>query len=85
MKTYDFNVILKGVAEITDVQADGLFTAGCDDATAASRDGVAWIHFDRDAASLEEAIQSAVAQVQSAGFIVAKVELDVDAALPVGA
>jgi hypothetical protein len=85
MKTYEFDVLLKGVSEVTDEQADALFAAGCDDGTPASCDGVAWVHFDREAASLEAAIASAVAQVRAAGFTVSKVELDVDAALSLSA
>lgn len=54
------------------------------DGTPACRAGVAWIHFDRDAPSLEEAIHSAVTQVRSAGFAVSKVELDVNAAVGLG-
>jgi len=83
MKTYEFDVILKDVSETTDEHADALFDAGCDDGTLASRDGTTWVHFDREAASLEEAIRSAVAQVQSAGLTAIKVELDVTAALSV--
>ena len=85
MKTYGFNVVLKNVSQVTDEQADALFAAGCDDGTPTSSEGVAWIHFDREAASLEEAIRSAVAQVQAAGLMVAKVELDADAAVSLGA
>jgi hypothetical protein len=70
---------------VTDEQADALFAAGCDDGTPTCCDGVAWIHFDREAPSLEEAIRSGVAQVQAAGFMVAKVELDADAAVSLGA
>ena len=81
MKTYEFDVILKDAVEITEDQADALFDAGCDEGTPVSRDGLAWIHFDREAASLEDAIRSALGQVQSAGFTVAKVELDIDAAV----
>jgi hypothetical protein len=81
MKAYEFDVILKDATEITEEQADALFNAGCDDGTPVSRDGVAWIHFDREAPSLEDAIRSAVEQVQSAGFIVSKVELDIDPAV----
>ena len=79
MKTYEFDVILKDVSEVTDDQADELFAAGCDDGTPAACNGVAWIHFDREAVSLEEAIRSAVAMVQATGITVSKVELDVDA------
>ena len=85
MKTYDFDVVLKDLAQVTDDQADELFAAGCDDGTPAACNGVAWIHFDREAASLEQAILSAVAQVHAAGFVVSKVELDVDAAVALGA
>jgi hypothetical protein len=85
MKTYEFNVVLKDVSEIMDDQADRLFGAGCDDGTPTSCNGLAWIHFDREAGSLEEAISSAVGQVQGAGFLVSKVELDVDAAVALGA
>jgi hypothetical protein len=81
MKTYQFDVVLKHVSEVTDDQADAWFAVGCDDGTPAGCDAVAWIHFDREAASLEEAIVSAVAQVQAAGIGVAKIELDVDAAM----
>lgn len=85
MKTYDFDVVLKDVSEVTDDQADRLFAAGCDDGTPASCNGLAWIHFDREASSLEEAIGAAVAQVQSAGLSVSKIQLDVDAAVSLGA
>jgi hypothetical protein len=85
MKTYEFDVILKEVSEVTDEQADALFAAGCDDGTPTCCNGLAWIHFDRAAASLEEAIRSAISQVQSAGFRVAKVELDASSAVSLGA
>ncbi|HEX7375766.1 MAG TPA: hypothetical protein VF278_01575 [Pirellulales bacterium] len=77
MKIFEFDVVLKGLAEITDVEADALYEAGCDDGTPASCDGVAWIHFDREAASLEDAVRLAVSQVRVAGLDAAKVELDV--------
>ena len=80
MKTYEFDVVLKDVATISDDQADALYAAGCDDGTPASRDGAAWVHFDRSAPTLEEAIRSAISQVQSAGLIVARVEIAADAA-----
>ncbi|MDZ4685863.1 MAG: hypothetical protein SH850_12410 [Planctomycetaceae bacterium] len=81
MKLYEFDVLLKDVSDAADEHAESLFLAGCDDGTLASRNGRAWVHFDREAPSLEEAIRSAVAQVQAAGFKVSKVELDVDAAV----
>jgi hypothetical protein len=85
MKTYEFDVVLKNVSEVTDEKGDALFAAGCDDGTPTCCEGVAWIHFDREAASLEEAIRSAIAQVQSVGFSVSKVELDANSAVSLGA
>ncbi len=85
MKTYEFDVFLKNVSEVTDDQADALFEAGCDDGTPACSNGLAWIHFDREAVSLEEAIRSAVAQIRSASFNVSKVELDANSAVSLGA
>jgi hypothetical protein len=85
VKTYEFDVILKGVSDVTDEQADRLFAAGCDDGTPAACEGVAWVHFDRERPSLEDAIGSAVLQVQTAGFTVSKVELDAAAAVSLGA
>ena len=81
MQSYEFDLILKDVSEVADEQADALFEAGCDDGTAASCDGLAWIHFDREGDSLEEAIRSAVGQVQSAGLAVAKVEMGTEIAV----
>lgn len=85
MKAYEFDVFLKDVAEVTDDQADALFAAGCDDGTPVSCNGSTWIHFDREAQSLEDAIRSAVMQVRSAGFRVSKIELDAGAAVFQGA
>jgi hypothetical protein len=85
MRTYEFDVVLRDASEVTDDQADALFAAGCDDGTPTCCDGLAWIHFDREAVSLEAAIRSAISQVQSAGFSVAKVEMDADSAVSLGA
>jgi hypothetical protein len=79
VKTYEFDILLMGISEVTDEQADVLFAEGCDDGTPASSNGTAWIHFDREAPSLEEAIQSAVMQIRSAGFTASKAEMDVKA------
>jgi hypothetical protein len=85
MKTYEFDAVLQHISELSDEQADVLFEAGCDDGTPTACDGLAWIHFHREAPSLEEAIRSAVSPIRSAGFKVSKVELDVDAAVSLGA
>jgi hypothetical protein len=76
-KEYAFTLILAGLSEFTDDVANRLY-AVCTDATAVSRDGVAFLHFDRSAASLEEAMRSAVADVMAAGCTVAKLEIAAD-------
>ena len=75
MRRFEFCVVLTA-SKINDDDCDALYEAGCDDGTVVTRDGVTHIAFDREAESLEEAIRSATAQVRSAGFEVARVEMD---------
>jgi len=75
MKTYEFKLVLGGVTDITDDQGDSLYQAGCDDGTIVTRDGTVFIRFSRESASLEDAINSAAANVQDAGFRVEHVEV----------
>jgi hypothetical protein len=81
MNTYQFDVILAGREDISDDFAEALFEAGCDDGTPCSSAGVAWVGFHREAASLESAIRSAVADVQKAGCLVARVQIESDSPL----
>lgn len=76
MTIHEFALILSGVSEVTEEAANVLYEAGCDDGSFASRDGVAFIMFDREAASLREAIETAIANVRSAVFGVLQVETD---------
>jgi hypothetical protein len=75
MKYYDFTLVLADVSDVTDDQGDALFEAGCDDGTIVSRDGHVYIDFTRESSSLEEAINSAAADVQRSGFRVDHVEV----------
>ncbi len=77
MMKYDFTVVLKDAPEITEELADRLFAAGCDDGTPGMCSGSTSIDFHRVAPTLEDAIRSAVANVASAGCVVARVEIDV--------
>jgi hypothetical protein len=79
MMNYEFSLILKGPLELTEEIADELFTAGCDDGTPGTSDGVFSIDFHRDADSLEAAINSAMENVKSAGYEVEHVEIDAGA------
>ena len=76
MKTYDFEVILAAGTDMSEELADQLFEAGCDDGTPGTFCGTPYISFHREADSLESAIRSAVADVQKAGCVVRKVEIE---------
>ncbi len=75
MKEHDFILIL--TADPNDQEADKLYGT-FDDGTVSTIAGVPQIHFHREAASLEEAIQSAVGDVRSAGLDVQRVEMQPD-------
>ncbi len=77
--TYEFTVILKGTVRLTEEVADSLFEAGCEDATPSICNRVFSLAFHREAGSLEDAIRSAMRNVRSAGFDVARVEIEPDA------
>jgi hypothetical protein len=72
---YEFSLILAH-AGVTDEDADRLFEAGCDDASILTRDGVTRLPFDRSAPSLDEALDSAIQNVEQAGLAVARVEIE---------
>lgn len=79
MHKYEFTLILKESPELTEEIADELFTAGCDDGTPGTCNGVFSIDFHREAHSLEAAIHSAIKNVRSAGYDVERVEIEADA------
>jgi hypothetical protein len=79
MVKYEFTLILKGSPELTEEIADRLFEAGCDDGSPGRSDGVFSIDFHRTARTLEEAINSAIANVKSAGYDVERVEIEAGA------
>ena len=64
-----------GDPEETEEDANRLYEAGCSDGSISTSGGVTWIDFHRQASTMEEAIRSAIADVQAAGFQVAQVQL----------
>ena len=66
-REYDFALILTGVAELSSAVEDGLFQAGCDDATLSMQYGSLYLEFSRTAPSLKDAILSAIRDVRKAG------------------
>ena len=79
--TYDFSVVLKQGTEITEELGGTLYEAGCDDGTLGACCGVPVIGFSREADCLESAIRSAVADVQKAGCVVERVQIEHDSPL----
>ncbi len=67
---------------MTEDIADALFEAGCNDGTPGTSGGIFSIDFHREAHSLEEAIRSAIANVQAAGYDVERVEIEAEAVTP---
>jgi hypothetical protein len=80
MKTYTFTLILSGVAEITPALADALYAATRGDIELNLRDGVAFVEFERTAATLREAITTAIREVEDAGVGVRVVRVESEAA-----
>ncbi len=78
---YEFQLIFKEGTEITEELADRLFAAGCDDGTPGTFCGVLHISFHREGDSLESAIRSAVADVQEAGCVVERLQIEHDSPL----
>jgi len=78
MKQHDFTLIL--TADPNEAEADELYGT-FDDGTISTIAGVPQVHFHREAGSLEEAIRSAIGDVRSAGFDVARVEMEPGAVL----
>jgi hypothetical protein len=75
-RVYDFTCTLAGVDELTVEVADTLYEAGCDDASPHSAGATVSLDFHREAASLGDAIGSAVKDVERAGYTVARVDVD---------
>jgi hypothetical protein len=67
-QTHSFTLVLSGVGEITDELENALFDAGCGDALLGCRDGVVYLDFDRVAKSTQQAMLSAIRDVQKTGF-----------------
>lgn len=72
---YMFSIVLSGIDQWTDAVADALYEAGCADATISSVGSIVSLDFDRFAASLGEAIGSAVDEVGRAGFQISRITI----------
>jgi hypothetical protein len=80
MVTYQFTLILSGVSEITPELADALYSATGGDIEFNMRDNVAYVEFERTAPSLQDAIDSAILQIEGAGCGVRVARVESEAA-----
>ena len=78
MKEHEFTLLL--TADPTEAEADKLYGI-FDDGTISTIAGVPQVHFHRQAASLEEAIRSAIGDIRAAGFDATRVEMEPNAVL----
>lgn len=82
METHEFRIILANTDEIVDdltqqkfeELADALYEAGCDDGSVGACNAIVSVVFYREAPSLREAVESAITNIESAGYRVARVE-----------
>ncbi len=82
MNKYHFTLVVSETTELTESLADALYSAGCDDATPGTCEGILTLDFHREAASLEDAISTAITNVRRSGLEVARVEIDAAAVEP---
>ena len=69
METYWFTLTVEGTDFVDGEVVDALYEAGCDDAMLGVTNGVPQAMFAREAPSMEEAVRSAIADVESVGGI----------------
>src|SRR5438132_12444899 len=80
MQTYNFTLILSGIAELTPALAGALYAATHGDIELNLRDGVAFLEFERTASSLREAIITAIHEVETADVSIRVVRVESEAA-----
>ncbi len=80
MKLYNFTITIEESIDNLDVL--DAFYGKLQDASVASGDGRTYIHFDREADSLDDALHSAIADLLSEGWHVRKISVEPDCVRP---
>jgi hypothetical protein len=75
-----FSLILSGVSELTPELSDAPYSATNGDIECNMSDGVAYLEFDRQAGTLQEAVTSAIRDVEGTGLGVRVVRVESEAA-----
>lgn len=65
-REFDFALVIDGITELSEPVMNALFEAGCDDATFSVQYGRVYAEFSREAASLKDAILSAINDIRKA-------------------
>ena len=65
-QAFDFDLALDGLHDLSTPLEDALFEAGCDDATLSAQAGRVTLHFTRTAPSFDDAVRSALRDVEKA-------------------
>ena len=65
MTSHTFTLIVDGPDLQADALVDEVFEAGCHDALVGRADGIQFVDFDREADTLQAAVQTAVAELES--------------------
>ena len=76
MELYEFRLILNQL-DFSEEEADDLY-GRCKDGTLITADGRTFLDVERRADSLDEAMRTAIADVNAAGFRVARIEIEAD-------
>jgi len=71
---FEFTLIVGDVPNLPDALVDALYEAGCDDALVCHGDSELEIEFARETETLDAAVRSAIANVESTGLKVQRVE-----------
>ncbi|MDL2169823.1 MULTISPECIES: hypothetical protein [Asaia] len=76
METFEFSIVASGLDRTAEDFESRFYDGGCDDATVSFQKGHIILDFAREAPSLEQAIESAMADVRAAGATINRVEPD---------
>lgn len=76
MNSYEFTIVAGGLPTEGDDWHDNFLEAGCDDALLTLQRGLFVLHFDREANSLADAVESACTDVRNAGASIIRIEPD---------
>ncbi len=80
MKTHRFTLVLSGMSDLTPEIANALYEATNGDIELNLREGVAFLEFARNATSLQDAVTSAIREVEGAKVGVRVVRVESEAA-----